>query len=398
MSPNSYDVIIAGGGPAGASAAIHLARHGLCVLLLEQKRFPRPKLCGEFISPECIAHFEKLGVAGEMDSYLPALITHTTFYSCRGHAVTVPSGWFGSGAALGLSRAIMDNNLLRQAERLGVGVVENATVSEVIKPNGVVRGVRVKCGGMDREYLAAITIDATGRSRVLARKVERSQRSKPKLIAFKAHLTNARPAPGVCEIYSYPGGYGGLSSVENEVSNLCFITAADDVRRAHSSPESVVREILMRNQRAAYTLERFSVSSEWLSVSLESFGRQRPSPTPGLLTIGDCAAFIDPFTGSGMLMALESGQLAADTIVRHRDKLPDSTSLKDLSIDYVKGYQRKFEARLLFCSVLRRVAFRPRLAEFTIAACHGSAWLRNRVALATRSKRTSLRRISQSAK
>jgi len=61
-----YDVIIAGGGPAGASAAIHLATGGARVLLVEQKKFPRAKLCGEFISPECTPHFERLGVADQM--------------------------------------------------------------------------------------------------------------------------------------------------------------------------------------------------------------------------------------------------------------------------------------------------------------------------------------------
>src|SRR5688572_28253419 len=65
---DNYDVIIAGGGPAGASAAIHLARGGMRVLLIEQKKFPRAKLCGEFISPECQTHFEKLGVAAAMIS------------------------------------------------------------------------------------------------------------------------------------------------------------------------------------------------------------------------------------------------------------------------------------------------------------------------------------------
>ena len=59
----SFDVIIAGAGPAGSSAAIHLARQGVRVLLIEQKKFPRAKLCGEFISPECQKHFENLGVA-----------------------------------------------------------------------------------------------------------------------------------------------------------------------------------------------------------------------------------------------------------------------------------------------------------------------------------------------
>jgi flavin-dependent dehydrogenase len=60
---DAYDVIIAGAGPAGSSAAIHLGARGVRVLLVEQKKFPRAKLCGEFISPECQDHFEKLGVA-----------------------------------------------------------------------------------------------------------------------------------------------------------------------------------------------------------------------------------------------------------------------------------------------------------------------------------------------
>src|SRR5689334_24400758 len=109
---NSYDVIVAGGGPAGASAAIHLAHGGLRVLLLEQKKFPRAKLCGEFISPECQAHFEKLGVGGAMIASGPASIDETVFYSTKGHHVAVPSSWFSGGrAAYGLSRAMMDDVL-----------------------------------------------------------------------------------------------------------------------------------------------------------------------------------------------------------------------------------------------------------------------------------------------
>jgi hypothetical protein len=69
-----------------------------------------------------------------------------------------------------------------------------------------------------------------------------------------------------------------------------------------------MREMVMKNQRAAYTLEQAQPESEWLSASWERFGRQHPSPANGLLAIGDSAAFIDPFTGSGMLMAFESGE------------------------------------------------------------------------------------------
>src|SRR5260370_8159196 len=88
---SDYDVVIAGGGPAGTSAAIHLATRGTRVLLAEQKKFPRAKLCGEFISPECLDHFERLGVSNRMMTAGGARLTQTVFYSRGGRSVNVPS-------------------------------------------------------------------------------------------------------------------------------------------------------------------------------------------------------------------------------------------------------------------------------------------------------------------
>ncbi|MCM3871282.1 MAG: FAD-dependent monooxygenase, partial [Pyrinomonadaceae bacterium] len=93
-SGDTYDVAIAGAGPAGTSAAIHLATQGARVLLVEQKRFPRAKLCGEFISPECLQHFERLRVSDQMISAGPATLTQTVFYSRKGRSINVPSEWF----------------------------------------------------------------------------------------------------------------------------------------------------------------------------------------------------------------------------------------------------------------------------------------------------------------
>jgi flavin-dependent dehydrogenase len=386
---NTYDVIIAGAGPAGSSAAIHLANHDVRVLLVEQKKFPRAKLCGEFISPECLKHFERLGVKGKMISSSPAVLTETVFYSRTGHGLTVPSKWFGGGA-LGLSRAVMDDNLLRRAAESGVTVLENASVAEVIEEKNQVRGVRLNVDDVEREYEALVTIDATGRTRALTRKLKSlpqnaAPRSKAKLVAFKAHLEKTKVAEGVCEIYSYLGGYGGLSTIEGGVSNLCFIAAARDVRRCQSKPEVVLREIVFRNRRAAYALEAATICSEWLSVSLESFGRQSPSPLSGLLAVGDSAAFIDPFTGSGMLMALESGELASQLILRHLPNFKENLSFTTLATEYSQEYRRKFDARLRISSVLRRLAYTPFLAEIGIALFGASERLRNRIARATRS-------------
>ena len=379
----NFDVIIAGAGPAGSSAAIHLARAGLRVLLVEQKKFPRPKLCGEFISPECRQHFEKLGVAGAMSGVGPSTISETVFYSARGHHLSIPSRWFGGPAALGLSRAVMDDVLLRRAQDCGVSVLEGASISEPLITQSTVAGVKLKLNGSAQEYCeyrAPVTIDATGRARILTRKLTQRS-SKPKLVAFKVHLRNTRVARGACEIYFYPDGYGGLSTIEGDISNLCFIISAEQVKRHHSDPKTVMLETVMKNERAAYTLKHATPESEWLSASWESFGRQRPSPARGLLAIGDSAAFIDPFTGSGMLMAFESGELASDVIIRHQNNLTSDA----LGHEYTALYTRKFDSRLRICGLLRRAAFKPRLAGLGIALFGASEQLRSKIARATRS-------------
>jgi menaquinone-9 beta-reductase len=386
---DTFDVAIAGAGPAGTSAAIHLATQGARVLLVEQKRFPRPKLCGEFISPECMPHFERLGVADQMISAGAVTLTQTVFYSRKGRSVNVPSEWFGAtGRALGLSRAEMDQKLLERAKNAGALVLEDTQASELILDRGCVRGLRLKCGSEIKEHHARVTVDATGRTRALARKLNSRRKpehiSRYRLVAFKAHLENAQVAEGACEIYLYPGGYGGLSSVEGGASNFCFIASARDVRRCGSDPEAVIRESVFRNPRAAYTLAHAHARSEWLSVSLESFGRQKLVPAEGLITIGDAAAFIDPFSGSGMLIALESGELAARTITNQFERLRQDASFAPLAREYRVEYGKKFDSRLRICSLLRRAAFVPSLAEAAILFFGTSTRLRRKVARTTR--------------
>src|SRR5690242_16021805 len=150
---STYDVIIAGGGPAGSSVAIFLAMRGARVLLVEQKKFPRAKLCGEFISPECGDLFERLGVAEQMFAARPATLTETVFYSRTGKSARVPSAWFGSaGGALGLSRAEMDERLLRRASDAGVEVLENANATNLLFEDDDVCGITVKHNGAEKSF------------------------------------------------------------------------------------------------------------------------------------------------------------------------------------------------------------------------------------------------------
>jgi menaquinone-9 beta-reductase len=386
MTREAYDVAIAGGGPAGTSAAIQLAERGVKVLLAEQKRFPRAKLCGEFISPECINHFARLGVAEGIFAAKGATLIETSFYSRRGKKITVPSHWFGSDrAAIGLSRAEMDRLLLERAKQVGVTVLQEAHVVDPIMEADRVSGMRIRCNDQITDCRASITIDATGRTRALARKLNGTKdRRRARLVAFKAHLQHARVAPGACEIYSYPGGYGGLSNIEGGLSNLCFIAAARDVQRHGPDPEQVLKATVLQNSRAAFALAEAHFNKPWLSVALESFGRHKLIPAEGLLLIGDAAAFIDPFTGSGMLMALESGAVAAQTIIESHDRIGDESSFPELANRFSYNYARTFNSRLRVSSLLRCAAFVPKFAEAAIICFGASDFLRRKVARATR--------------
>src|SRR5438067_570827 len=388
-SSSHYDVIIAGGGPAGSSAAIHLAMRGARVLLVEQKKFPRPKLCGEFISPECAIHFERLRVADAMFAAHPADLTATVFYSRSGKNVRVPSSWFGAtGVALGLSRAEMDERLLRRATAAGAHVLEDAHANGVIFKNQTACGITVKQGTRETSYYAPVTVDGTGRTRALTRRLAaNARRERAPMVAFKAHLENTRIEAGACEIYFYRRGYGGLSSIENGLSNLCFIASARDVRACGADADRVMREVVCENQRAAFTLARARVSANWLAVSLEGFGRSSVAPMNGLLAIGDAASFIDPFTGSGMLMALESGELAARAIADFLNPSPGVSSLDQLQTTYTDRYRQTFNSRLTVSSLLRRAAFVPGLAQTAIAFFGASDHLRRKLAQATRGSR-----------
>jgi len=379
-----FDVIIAGAGPAGASTAIRLANSGLSVLLVEKAIFPREKLCGEFISPECLTHFKELNVLDKMSSSGAVEIGRTVFYARNGRSAEVPSEWFAQNThALGLSRAEMDNILLAEAASSGVEVMEGTSaVGLLTDGSGRIDGIVVKTAdNARREIRSQLTIDATGRSAVLARHVNKDVKpQKAGFVAFKAHLAFFFNDTATTEIYTYRGGYGGLNRVENDRYNLCFIVSAANAKQYRSDADAIMKGVLMANQRAAAALTNARVVTDWLAVPITSYGRSSLAPAEGLLTIGDAAAFIDAFTGSGILLALESGKIAADAIVRH----PATASFDDLAREYSAAYRRVFDRRLRVCSMLRRAAFIPFAAETLIRSLALSKTVTRRLAQATR--------------
>ncbi len=391
-------IAIVGAGPAGASLAIRLAKEQFAVTLIEREKFPRHKLCGEFISPECLEHFQALGVLDEMLLVGGDRMTKTVFYAPDGKSVCVPSKWFGNGlqGALGLSRAEMDFLLLDKARKIGVRVLEETSAVDLLLEAGEVRGVKVRNkSGEFAEIFADLTIDASGRAGVLGkffqRKAAKPQSRKDfnkqqtkdkghrtKLVGFKAHLKNVAMEKGVCEIYFFRGGYGGLSFVEKDLANHCFLIQANIVKEFGGNADKIVENVVFRNKRAYETLKNAELVYDWLAVSVDEFGRKDMSPAPCLLTVGDASAFIDPFTGSGMLMALEGAEILAEILAENR------FSPGEIAGTYKILHNEKFQKRLRICALVRRAAFVPSLAKLAISALSLSGKAREFLARSTR--------------
>ncbi len=391
-------IVVVGAGPAGASLAIRLAKDNFDVCLIERERFPRHKLCGEFISPECLAHFKNLGVLNDMLGGGGERIAETVFYEPSGKYVSISSEWFGGEQyALGLSRAEMDFRLVEKAKQCGVNVLEETSVNGILFENEQVCGVKVKTkDGETREVFSDLTIDATGRGNVLAKLALKSKVQIPdsrfqipairnpqstihnRLVGFKSHLKNANVPENVCEIYFFRGGYGGLSLVENGLANHCFLIKAEIVKEFGGDANKIVEEVIFQNKRARETMESAEPVFDWLAVSVDGFGRKNLNPAKNLLTVGDAAAFIDPFTGSGMLMALESAEILARTISEN------TLSFDEIAEIYKNSHEERFQKRLRVCSILRRAAFVPNFAKLAISALNLSKTARIFLAHSTR--------------
>src|SRR5690606_10754721 len=118
-------------------------------VVVERESFPREKLCGEFISPECVRHIEEFGVADAIAEAGARRLTEARFFSISGRGAAIPCEWLG-GEALGLSRARMDKILLDAARAAGAEVMERAQAVGIEVKHGAVRQIEVNCGSQQR--------------------------------------------------------------------------------------------------------------------------------------------------------------------------------------------------------------------------------------------------------
>lgn len=372
---NCFDVAIAGAGLAGSALAVLLARRGAKVVLIDAARFPREKLCGEFLSPECWPVLDRLGVTPAIERAGYHAIRSVRVTTPSGRCVTSEVGRADERPGLGISRGVLDAALVEQARSAGAVVLEGTRVSGPLMEDERVLGLVASPGPASPSALrAAVTIAADGRHSALVKAtgVTRPRGlSRGRCVGMKRHLAVlagwAEPA-GTVGLHVLPGGYCGTCRIEGGLTNFCALVPENEVRSRRGDLDRTASEYLGRNPALAALWSSAEPIGPWKAVSGVRVEISRPR-VPGIFYAGDCRGTVDPLGGQGMTMALLGAESLAPFV---ESALGQGGASPSLQHAWHAAWEARFGPRVRLCRLFHFALTHPSLVE-AIAAFGGGA-------------------------
>ncbi len=345
-------IAIIGGGLAGLSLSIDLKKRGFHVVLIEKGNYPRHKVCGEYISMESKRYLES--ICPELIKLHLPLITEFRLTSTgkQVYQTHLDLGGFG------ISRYKLEELLYEQAIKTGVNVLLNCKATSVNFDNKTSRfAISTSSGIVEGD----IVCNASGRKSVFETVHNPNKKSWPvNYVGVKYHVKADRNSNTI-EIHNFPGGYCGISSIEDSISCLCYLVNSNILKQAGSIP-NLEKTILSKNKNLSTLLSsvRF-LTPQPLTVSGINFLIKTPV-NDNMIFLGDAAGSIAPITGNGMSIALRSSAKLAESI----QNFSVSTSTEKIKKEYIQFWNSRFSGRIKISRYIQKLSEFPALTNTTI--------------------------------
>ncbi|MEL6675958.1 MAG: NAD(P)/FAD-dependent oxidoreductase [Bacteroidota bacterium] len=336
-----HDVSVIGGGLAGLISAIHLRKAGFSVQLFERHSFPRNKVCGEYISNEVWPYLESLDL--NIQALQPKLIRHFLFTSPYGKAVKTPLGLGG----FSVSRHALDHHLYQLAQALGVDVHTETSIQHLQFEQD-----HFSLQTTDKQGFASrVAIGSHGKRSGLDRTLKRSFFEKRvDYVGVKAYYRGPFQDDLVA-LHNFPGGYCGLSKVENGLINVAYLTKAHLLKQ-YGNLDALEEKGLGQNPHLKRFFQEYErVTPQRLVISNISFDKKDLINQHVLMT-GDAAGMIPPLAGNGMAMAIHAAKIVSEHSERF---LRGEINRPELEAAYGKDWNRAFRYRLFWGRTIQRL-------------------------------------------
>lgn len=344
----SCEVIIVGGGLAGLTAGIHLSALGYQVIIFEKNAYPKHKVCGEYISNEVIPYLNSLQI--HFEELHPTTITKLNFSTSSGKNIgtTLPLGGFG------ISRYALDDFMFKKAVSNGCKIIQETVDAIVFDKN-----VFTVTSAEGTAFHSKIVLGAFGKRSAVDQKMQRDFiKHKSPWLAVKAHYKGSFP-DDVVGLHNFKGGYCGVSKVENDLINVCYLADYETFKN-YKNLEEYQEKIVAKNPNLKALFDTATLVSEKpLTISQISFA-EKHAVDNHVLMIGDTAGLIHPLCGNGMAMAIHSAKIASELVTEY---LRDELSRTALEEKYTEQWNYTFRKRLRTGRWIAALLQNPKLSE-----------------------------------